>query len=143
VAERTTDEQWSKQLLSSRSLVDPEPDAMSQRPGNGDPWIGRVTIELHDQGYVGREVWYDGEQRWLVADGCSELEPFLADYRVFTLRQDGRRIGWGPITASDSPQVKEQTKRARPKSGKSRGGCQIWSIDGSDHWPSVSHGAET
>jgi hypothetical protein len=61
------------------------------------PWLGTVTVLLHDQGYAERKVWYDGDQWWLVADGCRDPEPFLADYQVFTLRQDGPRLGWGPV----------------------------------------------
>jgi hypothetical protein len=62
------------------------------------PWLGSGSAELHDQGLVDRTVWYDGELWWLVADGCMDpQEPFIADYQVFTLHQDGHRLGWGPV----------------------------------------------
>jgi hypothetical protein len=58
-----------------------------------------VLVELFDQGGVLRHVWSDGERWWLVGDGCvdPQVEPFIADDLVFTLRADDTSVGWGPI----------------------------------------------
>lgn len=63
------------------------------------PYLTTIEVELYDLGPILRHVWYDGQQWWLVGDGCvqEDTEPFIVGDGIFTFRPDGLRLGWGPV----------------------------------------------
>jgi hypothetical protein len=64
------------------------------------PYRAAVQVGLFAQGAASRQVYSDGENWWLVGNGCldEQIQPFIADGQLLTLRPQGIHLGWGPVT---------------------------------------------